>query len=67
VFLESYLADFVATHAQYDETKLVDILQKTARKMSARGRAAALADIAPQAELWPVIRRALAAEGTGPA
>jgi hypothetical protein len=64
VFLESYLADFVATHAHYDETKLVDILQKTGRKMSARGRAAALADIAPHAALWPVIRKALGALGT---
>jgi hypothetical protein len=37
VFLENYLEDFVATHADYDEAKFVDILQKTARKMSARG------------------------------
>ena len=64
VFLESYLADFVATHAQYDEAKLIDILQKTGRKMSARGRASALSDIAPHAALWPVIRKALGAPGT---
>ena len=37
VFMESYLDDFVAKHAGYDEAKFVDILQKTARKMSARG------------------------------
>ena len=61
VFLESYLEDFVATHADYDEAKLVDILQKTARKMSARGRAAALSDIAPPAAVQPVIRKALGA------
>ena len=42
VFMESYLDDFVAKHAGYDEAKFVDILQKTARKMSARGRASAL-------------------------
>jgi hypothetical protein len=59
VFLESYIADFVATHAAYDETKLIDILQKTGRKMSARGRAAALRDIAPPAAIEPVIRKAL--------
>ena len=38
VFLESYLADFVAEHPGYDEAKFVDILKKTGRKMSARGR-----------------------------
>ena len=42
VFLESYLAGFVAAHAQYDPAKFVDILAKTAKKMSPRGRAAAL-------------------------
>jgi hypothetical protein len=67
VFLESYLADFVATHADYDETKLVDILHKTGRKMSARGRASALTKIAPPKALWPVIRKALGAPGTEPA
>ncbi len=38
VFLEHYLADFVAGHPQYDDAKLRDILHKTFRKMSARGR-----------------------------
>jgi hypothetical protein len=61
VFLESYLGDFVAAHTEYDEAKLVDILQKTARKMSPRGRNAALADIAPPAAVQPVIRKALGA------
>ena len=42
VFLESYLAGFVAAHAQYDPAKFADILAKTAKKMSPRGRAAAL-------------------------
>src|SRR5215470_16063993 len=34
VFLESYLAEFVVEHDEYDESKLIDILTKTARKMS---------------------------------
>jgi hypothetical protein len=59
VFLESYLEDFVAKHAGYDEAKFVDILRKTARKMSARGRAAALTLITPPPALLPVIRKAL--------
>jgi len=59
VFLESYLVDFVGSHAEYDETKLIDILQKTGRKMSARGRAAALSDIALSPAIEPVIRRAM--------
>jgi len=42
VFLESYLASFVTAHGDYDEAKLVDILTRTAKKMSARGRTAAL-------------------------
>ena len=60
VFLESYLEDFVATHA-YDEAKFIDILQKTARKMSARGRAAALSEIALPAAVESTVRKALGA------
>ena len=59
VFLESYLADFVATHSHYDEAKLLDILHKTSTKMSARGREAALTLIKPPTELLPAIRKAL--------
>lgn len=36
VFLEHYLAQFVATHSDYDEEKFVDILVKTLRKTSAQ-------------------------------
>jgi uncharacterized protein DUF4202 len=60
VFIESYLADFVATHSHYDEAKLLDILHKTSIKMSARGREAALTLIKPPAELLPAIRKAIA-------
>jgi len=66
VFMESYLDDFVAKHPGYDEAKFVDILKKTARKMSAQGRAAALTLIAPPAGLLPVIRKALGSVATPP-
>jgi len=59
VFLESYLAEFVAGHSGYDEAKFVDILKKTGRKMSARGREAALTLISPPPALLPVIRKAM--------
>lgn len=59
VFLESYLADFVAKHDDYDVAKFTDILAKTARKMSARGRAAAVTLIAAPADLAPLIRRVM--------
>jgi Domain of unknown function (DUF4202) len=59
VFLESYLDDFVARHPDYDRAKFVDILRKTARKMSARGREAALTLISPPPALVPVIREAI--------
>ena len=39
VFLENYFADFARDH---DEEKLIKILRKTWRKMSARGHAAAM-------------------------
>jgi len=59
VFLESYLADFVAEHRDYDEAKLAGILTKTAKKMSAQGREAAVASIALPAALAPVVRSAM--------
>ena len=46
VFLEHYLPAFATQH---DDVKLVDILRKTWRKMSERGRSAALQlDLAPE-------------------
>jgi len=59
VFLESYLADFVAEHRDYDEAKLAGILTKTAKKMSARGRDAALTAIALPAAFAPVVCAAM--------
>jgi Domain of unknown function (DUF4202) len=67
VFLESYLADFVASHGEYDEAKWIDILRKTALKMSARGRAAALTLITLPQHLSPLVRQALGAPGAGDA
>ena len=45
VFLESYFADFAQKH---DEAKLIDILQKTWKKMSPEGHAAALGLVLPE-------------------
>jgi hypothetical protein len=59
VFLESYLAGFVATHGAYDEAKFIDILARTAKKMSARGRDAALTLIALAPALVPAVRKAM--------
>lgn len=59
VFLESYLEDFVRMHSSYDEAKLIDILRKTLKKMSARGRKAALTLIELPSSLLPTIRKAI--------
>ena len=56
VFLEHHLADFAGKH---ERAKLIDILQKTWRKMSERGRAAAL-DLALPDELRALVVEALA-------
>ncbi len=64
VFLESYLGDFVGKHDDYAEAKLTDILTKTAKKMSARGREAALTMIVLPSAVEPVIRKAMAGAAT---
>jgi len=61
VFLESYLADFVVKHGQYDTAKFTDILAKTGKKMSARGRDAAVTLIKLPPELRAVVREAMGA------
>jgi hypothetical protein len=65
VFLESYLAEFAAAHGDYGEAKLVDILTKTAKKMSPRGRGAALTQIDVPNALAPVVRKAIEAVPPG--
>ena len=61
VFLESYLAGFVAAHGDYSTEKCLDILRKTAKKMSPRGRAAAVSLIALPAALAPLVQSAIRA------
>lgn len=55
VFLEHYVAGFVAGHPEYGEAKLRDILDKTFRKMSARGRDAVRTLIRLPAALAPLV------------
>lgn len=55
VFLESYLAQFVASHSDYDLAKFADILNKTLRKTSARARSAAQTMIELPADLRPIV------------
>jgi hypothetical protein len=61
VFIENYLADFVAKHGQYDAAKFTDILAKTGKKMSARGREAAVTLIKLPPDLLAVVRQAMGA------
>jgi len=65
VFLESYLADFVAAHGDYDEAKLTGILTKTAKKMSSRGRTAALTQLDVPGALAPLLHKAIEAVPAG--
>jgi hypothetical protein len=58
-FLESYLDPFVVSHGAYDTAKFSDILTKTAKKMSARGRESALTLIALPEALEPLVRKAI--------
>lgn len=64
VFLESYLEDFVRSHPEYDEAKLIDILRKSLRKMSTHGREAALSLIQLPPSLLPTIQKAVQEVGT---
>jgi len=61
VFLEHYLEDFAEKH---DDAKIVDILRKTWRKMSERGREAALGIELP-GRAKALVDEALAGEGRG--
>jgi hypothetical protein len=59
VFLEQYFPEFAK---KYDEDKLVDIVQKTWKKMSEAGHNAALGLALPE-ELGRVVAKALSAGG----
>ena len=59
VFLENYLGEFAAQHGEYGESKFVDILGKTWRKMSPRARDFALSGgISIPLELIPLVKKA---------
>lgn len=64
VFLEHYLEDFVARHPAFGETKLLDILRKTFRKMSARGVAMASTGIRLPRELAGFVDKAASVTAT---
>ena len=57
VFLESYLEPFVASHADYDQAKFIDILNKTLRKTSVKARQAALNMLTIAAGLRPLLEQ----------
>ena len=61
VFMQHYLADFVMRHPGYDDAKFLDILQKTLRKMSPRGREAAATLLTLPGELATVVAKAVGA------
>jgi hypothetical protein len=61
VFVEHYLQEFLASHADYAEDKRVDILGKTLRKMSPKGHGAVMALALPK-ELRHLIDKAIARE-----
>jgi len=63
VFLEHYIDDFLVKYADYDDDKLIDILGKTLRKMSSKGRAAALALPLPE-RTRGLVARAIEREAT---
>jgi hypothetical protein len=63
VFLENYLEQFVHLHSGYDEAKFMDILRKTLRKMSAKGRLATLTVINLPPALMPILKTLVDQEG----
>lgn len=42
VFIENYLGEFIIKHGHFDENKIMDIVSKSLRKMTAKGRQKAL-------------------------
>lgn len=65
VFLESYLQQFVDDHGDYDQAKFADILRKTLRKMSSKGRWAALNTISLPPALAPLLQSLIDEEDNG--
>lgn len=61
VFIEHYMLEFAGKHPEYSEDKWIEIIQKTWKKMSAKGQQFALSGAIklPQ-PLLPLIQKALA-------
>ena len=60
VFMEHYILEFVAKHADYSEEKWIDIIQKTWNKMSPEAQAFALSGQVNLPEsLVPLIKKAV--------
>jgi len=57
VFLEHYLAQFVATHSDYAESKFVDILVKSLMKTSKEAHQFILAMTTLPAALAPLVKQ----------
>lgn len=57
VFLEHYLAQFVATHTDYEESKFVDILIKTLMKTSLQAREYILSMTTLPVALAPLVKK----------
>ena len=59
VFLENYLEEFVHSHGNFDETKIMDILSKSMRKMTTKGRQAVVTMIKIPPLFLTVIKKVL--------
>jgi hypothetical protein len=57
VFLENYLEAFIHSHSHFDETKIMDIVRKSLRKMTTKGRQAVLTIIKIPPSILPVIKK----------
>jgi len=57
VFLENYLEAFIHSHSYFDETKIMDIVSKSLRKMTPNGRQAVLTMIKIPPSILPVIKK----------
>lgn len=60
VFLEHYLAQFVATHSDYEEAKFVDILVKSLRKTSPQAHQFILSMTTLPEALAPLVKKLVA-------
>ncbi len=59
VFLEDYLEEFIHSHSNFDESKLMNIVSKSLRKMTMKGRRAVLTMITIPPSFLPAIKKTL--------